>query len=145
MVKAQHLVGKIADEQMREARTVVIGRIHSHARARHAIFTESNSGGNGFLFERAILFIQVKLVRLGVVGQDNVRPAIAVVVKDRDPEGLGCVVEEVRFLRSVFELAVAKIVPEPCSRALVRFGGAIGLMGTIQRAEEIARRVELEV
>ena len=79
------------------AGTVVIGRVHAHAGARDAIFAEGDSRGNGFLLKCPVLFVEIKLVGLSVVGNEDIGPAVAVVVQNGDSQTLGSWIVESGF------------------------------------------------
>src|SRR3981081_2400666 len=106
------MVCKIRDDQAGAARAVVIDGIDAHAGAGNAIFAESNAGGNGALFEGAVLFVQVELVGLRIVGDQDVGPSVFVVVENGDTESLRRWIVKPGFLRRVFELAAAEVMPE---------------------------------
>src|SRR5439155_1348738 len=108
VIKRKHLVGEVSNDQAGAAGAVVVGGIHAHAGACHAIFAESYASGDSFLFKRSVALVQVKLVWLSVVCEHDVGPAIAVVVEDGDPEGFRSAVEEVRLLRRVFKFVAAE-------------------------------------
>jgi len=63
---------------------IIIGSVGAHSGARDAVLAETNPGGNAALLEGSIFLVQVELVGLGVVGDYDVRPAVAVEVEDRD-------------------------------------------------------------
>jgi len=88
VVEREHLVGKICNDQAGAAGAVIIGGINAHAGAGNTVFAEGNAGGNGALFERAVLFIEVELVGLRVVGDQEVGPSIVVVVENGNAETL---------------------------------------------------------
>src|SRR3954470_2120190 len=98
---------------------IVISGIDSHAGSRNAIFAERDTRGNGLLLKGSIVFVEVELIRLGIVGEKNIRPAVTIVIEDCEAQALGSVIEKVRFLGRIFELAVAQVVPKPCARAFI--------------------------
>src|SRR4051794_10656365 len=98
---------------------IVISRINSHAGSRNAIFAERDTRGNGLLLKGSIVFVEVELVRLGIVGEKNIGPAVTVIIEDCEAKALGSVIEEVGLLSGVFELAIAQVVPKPCARAFI--------------------------
>src|SRR4051812_24804126 len=124
---------------------IVISRIDAHAGARNAILAEGNARRNSLLLKGSIVFVEVELVRLGVVGEKNIGPAVTVVIKNREAQALGSVIEKVRFLRRVFELAVAQVVPKPCARAFIRLRGAIRLVSAIEGAEQVSLNRPLHI
>ena len=84
VVEGKHLIGEICDDNAGMAGAVIICRVNAHPSARDSIFTESDACSHTTLLEAAIFFVQVKLVRLRVVGQQDVRPAVAVVIENRN-------------------------------------------------------------
>ncbi len=86
VIKRNHLIGEVADDDAGVAAAIVIGGVHAHAGASHAIFAESYTRRNAALFERSVFLVQVKLVGLGVVGNQNIGPAVAVVIENGDAE-----------------------------------------------------------
>src|SRR6267154_2525410 len=88
VIERDHLVGEVRNNQAGTARTVIIGGVDTHSGARNSVFAEGNSGGHGFLFKRTVALVQIKLIWLGVVGQKNVGPTVAVVVENREAQGL---------------------------------------------------------
>src|ERR1700676_823154 len=118
VVEREHLVCKICNDEAGAAGTVIIHSINAHAGAGHAIFAERDASRNGTLFEGAILFIQVELVGLRVVGDQDVGPSVVVVVENGDAESLRRRIVKARFLGGVFKLAVAQVMPEARRRSL---------------------------
>ena len=79
----------------------------------------------------------VQLVRLGVVGHEQVRPAVVVIVEHGDSERFRAGVEDAGVRRDVFERAVAAVVEEPAGLAAIRFRGAVLLLLSVDRAENV--------
>ena len=86
VIEREHLVGKICDDDAGLPGTIVVGGVDTHSSASDTVFAKGNARGHSALFEGAIFFVQVKLVGLRVIGEKNVRPAIAVVVENRDSQ-----------------------------------------------------------
>ncbi len=137
MIQRQHLVGEVGDDQADAAGVVIVGGVNAHAGAGDTVFAESHAGRNGFFFERAIVFIQIKLIGLSVIGEDDVGPAVVVVIENGDTQALRRWIIEMCFLCSVFKFAVAEIVPQSRRRTFVRLRCAVGLVGAVEGAEEI--------
>src|SRR5580698_1481204 len=137
VIKRQHLIRKIRNNQTGAAGAVIIRRVNPHASARDTVFAEPDAGGNGALFERSVFLIEVKLIGLRVVGDQDVRPSVVVVIENRDAQSLRRRIVKPGLLRGVFELAVAQVMPEARRRSLVRFGRAVRLVRAIERAIEI--------
>ncbi len=127
------------------AGAVVVGGVHPHTGAGHAVFAEGDSRRDALFLERAVVLVQIQLVRLRVVGQQNVGPAVIVVVENSNTEAFGSRVIELGLLRGVLKLSVAQVVPESRRRSLVGFRRAIRLAGAVQRAEEVARNRPLHI
>src|SRR5260370_42037054 len=70
--------------------------------------------------ELSIVVVQVKLVRLGIVGDQEIGPAVVIVVKPGDAKSFGGRVVEAGFLRHIFKLAIAKVVPEARGGPFIR-------------------------
>src|SRR5262249_47459679 len=103
VIERKHLVGEITDDQALSSGAVVVGRVHAHARARNAIFTERHPGWNGFLAECAVAIVAIQFVGLRVVGDEDVGPSVAVVVKDSDTETLRGWLRKTGLLRYIFK------------------------------------------
>ena len=87
-IQREHLVGEVADEQVRTARAIVVGRVDAHGAARDAILGERHAGGDALLRERAVAVVSIQLVRLRIVRDEDVGPAVAVVVQHGDAQRL---------------------------------------------------------
>ena len=87
-IQREHLVGEVADEQVRAARSIVVGGVGAHRAARDAVLRERHAGRNALLGERAVAVVSIELVRLRVVGDEEVGPAVAVVVDHGDAQRL---------------------------------------------------------
>src|SRR5207253_10967720 len=99
--------------------------------------TECDAGGHRLFFEGSVTFIEIKLVGLGVVGEQDVGPAIVVVVENSDSQALGRRLVKSRLLRHIGKLAAALVVPKPRRGSLVGLRRAIRFVGSIQRAEQV--------
>src|SRR5512133_2485399 len=89
VVERNHLVGEIADDDRWPSTTIVVSRVYTHARTRHAVFAESYTGGKTFFRKRAVLVVDVELVGLRVIGDQDVGPAVGVYVQNSHPQALG--------------------------------------------------------
>ena len=112
VVERHHLVREVADDQALPAGAVVVGGVDAHAGARHAGLVERHAGRDADVGERAVLLVLVEAVRLRVVGDEQVEPAVAVVIEQRDAERLRGRVVEAGSLRRVLERAVAAVAVE---------------------------------
>src|SRR5262249_38569839 len=83
----QHIVRKVADDNARIARSINIREIGPHPSARLPFFAERYARGQGYFSElpvAAVVFVE--LVRLRVVGDEDVGPSVTVVVNNRHAE-----------------------------------------------------------
>src|SRR5712671_8164325 len=112
VVERHHLVGEVADDDAGMAAAVVVGGVHAHAGARHAIFAESYTSGDSALFEGAIFFIEVEFVGLSVIGNQDVGPAVTVVIEDGDAQAFRSGIAEPGFLGDIFKFAATQVVPQ---------------------------------
>ena len=119
------------------AGAVVVGGVDAHAGARHARFVERHACSDGDVGEGAVLLVLVEAVRLRVVGDEQVEPAVAVVIEERDAERLRGRVVETGFLRRVLELAAAGVAIERRALPLVRLGRAVRLRLAVERAVQV--------
>ena len=99
VIERQHLVRKIGDQQAGEAGMVVIRRIHTHAGAGHAIFTESDSCDDRFFRKCAVAIVAVKLVRLRIIRKHKIGPTVVVEIEHGDTKSFRSGVSETGFLR----------------------------------------------
>ena len=84
VVERNHLVGEVADDDAGVPAAVVVGGVGAHSGAGYAVFAEGDAGGDAALFEGSVFLIEVELVRLRVVGDQEVGPAVGVVIEDCD-------------------------------------------------------------
>src|SRR5262249_10341542 len=107
--------------------------------------TERNSGFHRHIAKRAIALIAIKLVGFGVIGDQQIGPAVLVVIDHGDAQGLRTAVKQSARRRAVFKGAVAAIVKEPAGLADISFGRAVGLVLAVQAAEHIVLTRPLHV
>ena len=67
------------------ARVVEVGGVGAHAGARGAGFAVSHAGGDANVGEGSVVIVVIELVGLGVVGDKQVKPAVVVIVQQRNP------------------------------------------------------------
>src|SRR5437763_16742503 len=104
---------------------VIISGIYSHSGARNAILTESDPRLHAFFSDCAIAVGYVELVRLRIVGQQQVRPAVIVVSENRDAKRFRSGIMQAGIVGYVFELAVAEIMPDTLRHSCIRFRRAV--------------------
>src|SRR5690242_21187093 len=83
VVERHHLIGKVPDDNARPAGAIVVDGIYSHSCPSHAILAERDSRNHRTLFKTTVLRIDVEFIGLSIVGDDEVRPSIAIHVRDR--------------------------------------------------------------
>ena len=136
-IDRHHLFVEVGDRDAHDARIVEIGRIDAHTGARLAVFAESHAGLHGDILERSVALIAIELVRLRIVRDEKIRPAVAIVIEHRDAERFRRGVEDSALRRHVLKRAVAAIVKEPAGGTMERLGRAVGLVLSIHAAEHI--------
>src|SRR5262249_44674273 len=98
--------------QVGSAGAIVVAEVDSHGASGDAIFAERDSRRHGFFGEGSVLVVAVQLVRLRVVGEEEIGPAVAVDVRRRDAERFASRLAEAGLLRYVLKFAVAEIAIE---------------------------------
>ena len=136
-IQADHLVVKIGDGDSGLAGVFKIPDVHAHPSARFAFGAEGQPGLHGYVSEFSVMKIAVKLVGLGVVGDEQVGPAILVVVQHGHTERFRTAVEDAAGGCYVFEPAVAAIVEQPAGIAAIGFGRAIRFVCAIEAAKHV--------
>ncbi len=80
-IKADHLVVEVRDGDSRRAGVVEISDVDAHAGARFAFAAEGNAYLDCSVFECTVVLVAVKLVRLGVIGDEEIRPAVSIFIQ----------------------------------------------------------------
>ncbi len=145
VVERHHLVREVAHHDAGAARAVVVGGIGPHSGAGHAGLAEGHARGHAHVREGPLAPVAVQLVGLGVVGDEEVRPAVVVVVEHGHAQRLGVGVAQPRLDRDVLEGAVPAVAVQDRALPLVRLRRAVGLVGAVQRAEEVLVQRPLHV
>ncbi len=112
-IERHHLVIEVGDRDALRAGVIEIRGVDSHAGAGLAVLAESHAGSHGDIFERAVALIAVELIRLRVVGDQQVRPAVVIVIEHRHAQRFRGAVEDAALRRDVFKGAVAAIAKQP--------------------------------
>ena len=136
-VQPDHLVVEIGDGEAGAAGVVEVSRVDPHARPRLAIVAERDAGCERDVPEAAVALIAIELVRLCVVGDEDVRPAVLIVIEQRDTERLRAGVEDAAGRGHVLEGAVAAIAEQPAGLAAVRLRRAVRLLLAVEAAEDV--------
>ena len=119
--------------------------IDAHAGARLAVGAERQPGFDGDVLERAVAQVAIELVRLRVVGDEQIGPAVLVVVEHRDAERFRAGVEDAARRRDVFEGAVAAVAKQPAGVAAIRLRRAVRLLLAVEAAEHVVLGRPLDV
>src|SRR5438067_1717504 len=110
---------------MGAAGTVVIGGIDAHSAARDAVFSEGYTCRHALFGKGAVLVIAIKFIRLGIVGDKNIGPAVAVVVEHGHAQRFAGSLADTGLLSDVFKFTAAGIVVQLRLRAFIGFRRAI--------------------
>src|SRR5580658_8271450 len=124
-VEADHLVVEVRDSHAGCAGIFEIGNVHAHTRASLALAAEGESSFYRGVFERAVALIAIELVGLGVVGDEQIRPAVVILIEKRNPQRFGAAVENSTYGRHVLEGSIAAVVKQPAGLAAIGLGRAI--------------------
>ena len=143
--QCHHLVREVADHEAGKARVVVVGGVHAHAGTRHPRLTISDAGDDADVLEAAVPPVAEQLIRLGVVGDEQVHPAVGVGVEHRNTEPLGRRRRHTRRGGYILERPVAPVPVKRAGLAGVRLGRAVRLRRAVERAEEIRLDRPLDV
>src|SRR5437764_5919887 len=145
VVEREHLVREIGDQEARKAGVIVVGGVHTHTGAGHAVFTESDSRDDGFFGEGAVAIVAIELVGLSVIRKQEIGPAVVVKIEHGDTESFRRGIAETGFLGNVFKRTVAAIVPEANGNTFVGFRRAVGFILAVEGAIEIGLRRPLDI
>ena len=113
--------------------------------ARDARLAEGHACADGSILECAVSLVAVQAVRLGVVGDENIDPSVAVEVEHGDAQSLRRRVVHAGLPRHVLERSVAAIVKKRRTLALVRLRRAVGFIPPVERAVQVLLDRPLDV
>ena len=88
VIERHHLVGEVPDDEAGPSGAVVVRGVDAHAGARDAGLAEGDSRQDRPILERAVALVAVQAVRLGVVGDEDIDPPVAVEVEHGDAQSL---------------------------------------------------------
>ena len=153
VIEIQHLIRKVPNDKALPAASVVVRRVNAHRAGRDAVLVIGNPGEHRRLDERAVAVVLIEFIGLRVVRLKDVWPTVAVVIKDAHAEGFAGVILNPSDAGDIEKRAIASVSKEFAGLPGVRFGGAIGFVRAIQRAENIGfdaplhivRDIEIEV
>src|SRR5882757_334063 len=136
-IEADHFVVEIGDGDAGAAGIFEVGDINSHSGAGLSVRAESKAGFDGSVFELSVAQISIQLVRLSVIGDEKIWPAVLIKVEHGHAERFGTGVENSAGRGDVFKSAVAAIVKQPASLAAISFRSAIGFIFSVKAAEDV--------
>src|SRR5579883_2192035 len=134
LIQRHSFVGEVSDDQALMAGQVIVDGIDAHAGTSFTGIAEGNAGAECLISKRSVVVIVVKLVRLRVVGDEEVQPAVVVIIEQSHPQRFAGGIVETSFFRYIFKPAVAEIMKERCALAFVQFGRAVGFVLAIESA-----------
>ena len=82
MIKINHLVGKVTNDEAFPSGTIVVSSIPPHGTSRFAVFAKGNTSDHSLLNESPITIVLIEFVRLGVVSFKNIGKTVLVKVED---------------------------------------------------------------
>ena len=139
-IETDHLVVEVGDGDPGAAGVVEVAGIDTHPRPRLAVLAEGDAGLQRHVLERAVAQIPIQLVRLRVVGDEEIGPAVLVVVDHRHAERFRAGVEDAARGGDVLERAVAAVTEQPAGLAAIRLRRAVGLLLAVEAAEDVVLR-----
>jgi hypothetical protein len=150
-IESGGVVGEICFEDVQLAVTVEVGDGRAHAGLSVAVFVEGGASGDGDISESAVAIIVIENAGGAVAGDENVRPAVIVVIESGDAQGVMSIGSiDVGFCADVFESAVAAVVIENvfCGRETLRaahYGDAFPDAGSAIAGSGCGGEIEVDV
>ena len=114
---------QVAHEEIEQAIVHHVGGIGAHARFGAAVFAEARAGFVGRVAKRAVAVVEIQKIPLRVVGDENVRPSVAIQVRQHHAQAFAVGVRQAGFFSDVGERAVAVIVIQLRGRARESYPG----------------------
>src|ERR1700674_3701875 len=124
-VKGLVIVGEGGDEEVKLAVAIVIADADAHGSLCAAFFVNGEAAEVAYVLERAVVAVAVEIVRSGVVGDDQVQPAIVVEIGEDGSEAVATfAVSDARLQADVGERAIPIVVEEMIAFAEEAHGAA---------------------
>src|SRR5208282_2292775 len=98
-----------------------------------------------YVLERTVTLIAIELIGLGIIGHEQVRPAIVIVVEHGYAQGLRAAVENSAGGGDILKGSIAVIVKQPAGFSAVGFGRAIRFVPAVETAKHIVLGRPLDV
>src|SRR5262245_62063968 len=124
---------------------VIIGGVNSHAGTRLAILVEGHARRHGVVREGAVAVVMVELIRLRVVGDAEVQPAVAVIIEQGDAKRFARGIVKPRPPGDVLKSAVAFVTVKSRALSFVCFRRAVGLALAVERTKAVFVNGPLDV
>src|SRR5229473_176504 len=132
------LLFEVGDEEAEAAAMVVIAPVDAHVAELHAFAAEGHAGEHAHVGEAAVVIVVVEIVGNGIVGDEQIGPAIVVVIHPNDSEAVVTdLIVDARLDGNFLEGAVAAIVIEEIAFALQAPGAALH-QNALEAAELVA-------
>src|SRR6185369_8157092 len=116
------------------AGAVVVRGVDAHTSARRARLAERDACDHGVVSKRAVVIVAIELVWLGVVGDEEIHPAVVVVIEQSYAQRFAGGIVYTGFCSDVFKRAVAAIVEQRGTLAFVSLRRAVRFVFRIERA-----------
>ena len=132
---------EMCHEKAEAAAMVVIAPINAHISKFHALAAQSHAGEQTYLFERSVVFIVVEIIWYGIVGHQQIGPAVVIIVYPHDAQAIiANVIMHSRLHGNFFKRPVALIVIEKIAFALEPPGSALH-QDAFESAEFVAAKL----
>src|SRR5260370_695870 len=132
------LLLKVRDEEDKTAAMVVIAPIDSHVAQLYAFAAAGYAAEHSHVGERSVVIVVIEIVGDGVVGNEEIGPAVVVIVDPHDAEAVVAdVIVDTCFDGNFLERAVAPIVIEEIAFAFETPGPALH-QNALEAAEFVA-------
>src|SRR5262249_3164620 len=136
---------EIGDRDSLAAGVLEIADIYAHSGASFAVGAEGDSRLDAHVPERPIALIAIKLVGLSVVGDQEVGPAVLVVIEHGHTQRFRAAVKNPGRCCDIFKSAIPPIMKQPAGLPDVCLRRTVGLPLSIQAAEYIVLTRPLDV
>ena len=117
-IKPVQLEIQMADEKIKQAIVHHVGGIGAHSRFRASFLAKSRAGFVRRIPKCAVSIIQIQKIALRIIRHENVRPAVAVKIRQHHRQALPIGVHQPRLRRHIRERPVAVVVIQPHGRAV---------------------------
>src|SRR5689334_9369729 len=122
--KRKRLIIERDEHNVRITVIVVVAEIEPHSRHGPAIFHERHSLLKGHLLELLSGVVEQKVVG-SIVGDENVRAAVEIIVGDAHSHALSDVSAKAPFFGDIFEGSISTVQKQLIRLALIAFRGAV--------------------